>query len=334
MKSMTAEVKPSLTELALKSKNALVLGVGGGGDVILSFPIANYLEMLGVENIKVGGVGSQWWNPSGGSTKSHMIIAPKVYDLNEMVNVEKIAPELVKVNPDSRWEQHRPAEAAVSAVSRWDVLVGGLSRGVVGLRDSLNQLIEEENIDLFVGADIGAHSFHEGNETSPPFTTLVSLMTLSAMIQLNCPVVFGFAGYTCDAEMEIEELDEKVGRIMAAGGFLGAYGLTQQDVKDYLTACEAFPDPIEPFVAHAARGDLGLKQVPVISPWGRRAYVTPISAIYLFLDPEIMVNTVTKGVLALKDTTSIEEAEDVYQNVIGQFPETRAKRLINYVAEE
>lgn len=330
---MSAELKPSLTELALSSKKALIMGIGGGGDVILSFPIANYLEMLGVEELCIGGVGSQWWNPSGGSSKSHMVIAPKVYDLSEMENVENWSKQIVKVNPSSKWDIHHPAEAAVSKVSRWDVFIGGLTEGVAGLRDGLNQLIDERDIDLFIGVDIGAHSFHDGTETSPPFTTLVSLMSLSAMIQLNCPVVFGFAGYTCDAEMEIEELDDRVGRIMRAGGFLGAYGLTQRDVNDYLKACTAFPDPIEPFVARAAQGDLGLQQVPVMSPWGRRAYITPLSAIYLFLDPQIMVNEVSKGVMALKDTRSIGEAEDIYQNVIGQFPETRAKRVINFVAE-
>ena len=331
---MSSEIKPSLTELALKSKKVAIMGIGGGGDVILSFPIANYMETLGVKEIIIGGVGSQWWNPEGGSTKDQMIIAPKVYPLSEMENVEFLAPQVVKVNPESKWQVHHPAEAKVSKVSRWDVFVGGLTAGVVGLRDSLNQIIREQEIDLFIGVDIGAHSFHDGNETTPPFTALVSMMSLSAMIQLDCPVVFGFAGYTCDAEMEIEELDKRVGRIMQAGGFLGAYGLTQKDVEDYLTACQAFPDPIEPFVAHAAQGDLGLKRVPVMSPWGRRAYITPLSAIYLFLDPQIMVNEVSTGVEKLKQTKSITEAEDVYQNELGLFPETRAKRVINFVADE
>jgi len=327
-------MKSSLTEIALKSNNAMIMGVGGGGDVILTIPLANYLELLGVENITVGGVSSQWWNPEGGSRVDHFVIGPRVYDVTKLENAELWAPMVARVNSESRFDIYRSAEAAVSDVVPWDVFVGGLSQGVVGLRDSLNQLIQERKMDLFIGADIGAHSFHDGKETSPPFTTLVSLMSLSAMIQLDCPVVFGFAGYTCDAEMETEELDERLGRIMRAGGYLGAYGLTQKDVKDYLAACEAFPDPIEPFVAHAAQGDFGLKRVPVMAPWGRRAYVTPLSAIYLFLDPQIMVNEVSTGVKALMETRSMAEAEKIYQEVIGQFPETRVKRVIDFVRGE
>jgi hypothetical protein len=325
--------KPTLTELALKSKKVMIMGVGGGGDVILTIPIANYLEVLGVEKICIGGVSSQWWNPEGGSTFGSFVIAPLVYDVRQLINAEFWAPMVAHVNPDSQYDEHYPAEAAVSSVVKWDMFIGGLSQGVVGLRDSLNQIISEREIDLFIGADIGAHSFHDGNETSPPFTSLISLMSLGAIIQLDCPVIYGFAGYTCDAEMEIEELDERLGRIMRAGGFLGAYGLSQRDVHDYLEACKTFQDPIEPFVAKAAKGELGLKRIPVMAPWGRRARITPLSAIYLFLDPHTMVAEVSRGVEQLKNTKSMDEAERIYQDSIGQFPETRAKRVINFVAE-
>lgn len=330
---MMTGFKPSLTELAAGSKKAMIMGVGGGGDVILGVPLANYISLLGTQRIYIGGVSSQWWNPAGGSHLENFVLAPLVYDVAQLDNAELWQPMLAHVNPESRFEGNRPAEAAVSAVLPWDVFVGGLSRGVTGLRDSLNEFIKKESIDLFIGADIGAHSFHDGKETSPPFATLVSLMSLSAMIQLDCPTIYAFAGYTVDAEMEIEELDERVGRIMRQGGFLGAYGLTQKDVHDYLKACEAFPDPIEPLVARAAQGDLGLKQVPVISPWGRRATITPLSAIYLFLDPKIMVEAVSTCVKELMDTTSMEEAESIYYEVVGLFPETWAPRAINYLGK-
>jgi hypothetical protein len=328
------DIKPSIAELAVGAKAAMVMGVGGGGDVILGIPIANYLKLLGVEKIYLGGVSSQWWNPEGGSSRTNFVLAPVVYDVAQLDEAELWQPMLAHVHSGSTFGGKRPAEAAVSGCVPWKMFVGGLSRGVVGLRNSLEAFIEQEGIDLFIGADIGAHSFHDGKETSPPFTSLVSLMSLAAMIQLDCPTVYGFAGYSADAEMEIEELDERLGRVMKQGGYLGAYGLTQRDVQDFLKASEAFPDPIEPFVARAAQGDLGLKQIPVISPWGRRAYVTPLSAIYVFLDPLTMVEAVSTGVKDLMRTESIEEAERVYKEVLGQFPETWAPRTINYVGKD
>lgn len=326
--------KTSLTELALKSKTAMVMGMGGGGDVILTVPIANYLKLLGIETIFIGGVSSQWWNPSGGSTIENFVIGPRVYDVSLLTDAELWAPQVARVSGTSKVDGNRPAEAAVSEVVIWETFIGGLAGGVAGLRDGLNQVIAERGVDLFVGADIGAHTFHDGKEACPPFTSLVSFMTLSALIQLECPTVYGFAGYTCDAEMEIEELDERVGRIMRAGGFLGAYGLSQQDVEDFMRASQAFPDPILPLVAHAAQGDLGLKKIPVMAPWGRRAYITPLSAMFLFLDPHIMAEEVTWGAKALQETTSMAEAEKIYQEEIGLFPETRVRRVVNFVRDE
>jgi hypothetical protein len=326
--------KPSLTELALKSKTAMLMGMGGGGDVILTVPLANYLSLLGVEKIYIGGVSSQWWNPSGGSSITNFVLGPKVYDVATLTHSELWAPMLAKVNGKSTSEGDRPAEAAVSEVVPWESFVGGLTQGVAGLRDSLNQFIAERRVDLFIGADIGAHTFHDGKEVTPVFTALVSFMSLSALIQLDCPAIYGFAGYTCDAEMEIEELDERMGRIMRAGGFLGAYGLSQRDVEDYFRASKAFPDPILPLVAHAAQGDLGLRRIPVMGPWGRRVYLTPSSAVFYFLDPKIMVQEVTKGAENLKHTRSMAEAEKVYLEEIGLFPETRIKRAVNFVRDE
>ncbi|MBS7247079.1 MAG: DUF1152 domain-containing protein, partial [Candidatus Freyarchaeota archaeon] len=46
----------SLERLAESAKKALVLGIGGGGDVLGAFPTGRYLELLGVEVI-LGGVG-------------------------------------------------------------------------------------------------------------------------------------------------------------------------------------------------------------------------------------------------------------------------------------
>ena len=330
---MTNAIKPSFTELVLKAKTAMIMGMGGGGDVILTVPLANYLHLLGVEKIYIGGVSSQWWNPSKGVTIENFVIGPKVYNVEDLTNAEKWAPMVFKISGASTAEGHRPAEAAVSEVVPWETFIGGLTNGVAGLRDGLNQVIGEKGVDLFIGADIGAHTFHNGEEVSPPFTSLVSFMTLSALNQLECPAVYGFAGYTCDAEMEIEELDERVGQIMRAGGFLGAYGLSQQDVEDFMRASNAFPDPILPLVARAAQGDLGLKRIPVMTPWGRRVLISPLSAIFLFLDPKIMVEVVTRGAKDLKDSRSIAEAEQIYQDVIGLFPETCAKRVVNFVRD-
>jgi hypothetical protein len=332
----TDNYKPSLTEAALKSRRAIVMGIGGGGDVIQAIPIANYLSLLGVEEIYVGGVGCQWWAPKGEALPNNWarVCGPTILDVSRMENVDLWAPMVVGVRADSHFNGQRPAEAVLRDSLPWDVFIAGLTQGVVGLRDSLQQVINDREIDLFVGVDVGSDSWHRGDEAMPASSSLVDFMSLSAMIQLDCHVIFGFSGYGCDAEMQLEELEERVAKAMQAGGYLGAYGITQRDAAQMLAACEAHYDPIEHWAPRAARGEIGLKYLAVVSPWGRVARVTPHAATFMFFDPHVVVNEVSTGVRALMRTQSLSEAEQIFRDELGQFPETQAKYVVNYLREE
>jgi hypothetical protein len=328
--------KLSLTEAALKSRRAMVMGIGGGGDVIQAIPIANYLTLLGLEKVYVGGVGCQWWAPIGEESLNPWvrICGPTIIDVSQMENVESWAPMVVGVNSESHIGGRRPAEVVLRDRLPWEVFLAGLTQGVVGLRDSLGKVIKDRGIDLFVGVDVGSDSWHRGDEAMPASSSLVDFMSLSAMIQLDCHAIFGFSGYGCDAEMQLEELDERVGKAMQAGGFLGAYGITQRDAAEMLAACEVHYDPIEHWAPRAARGELGFKYLSVVSPWGRVARITPHAATFLFFDPQVVVDEVSTGVRALMNTKSLSEAEQIFSDQLGQFPETQAKYTINYLRED
>ena len=134
-------------------------------------------------------------------------------------------------------------------------------------------------------------------------------------------------------EARLDELDERVGIVMREGGYLGAHGLTQRDVRDMLQAAETYPDPIEHWAPRAARGEFGTQCVNVGRPWGTVIHVTPLASVMMFFDPHTMVEHVSKGVKALTDTTSLTEAEDIYIDKLGQYPETRLKYVVNYFRE-
>jgi hypothetical protein len=66
-------------------------------------------------------------------------------------------------------------------------------------------------------------------------TPFVDCMSVSMLLGLDCPVVFGLVGFGCDGEFPNEDSEANIATVMAAGGFLGAYGLTQADVRDIET---------------------------------------------------------------------------------------------------
>jgi hypothetical protein len=320
-------------ELALRSQSALVIGIGGGGDVIQTIPMVNYLRLLGVKEIAVGGVGGAWWTPQGEAISSEegiYIYGPTIYNVEELSPCEMWGPGLVGVSAKSNWNGRRPAEAVLAHLLPGTPFLVGLTGGAQGMLASLRQLIDLKRADLVIAVDIGSDAFHDGREASKAFTSLVDFISLAALSQLDVPVVYALSGYGADGEMQLEELDERVARVMKAGGFLGAAGLTQQDVTQMIEACGLYPDPVEPMAPAAARGEIGLRNVMTKGPWGVVIKLAPLAAVTLHFDPRVMIAEVCRGVSLLTATTSIGEAEEIYRRELGEIPETRLEKMIRF----
>ena len=326
--------KPSLIDLALRSRTAMVMGIGGGGDAIQGIPVANLLGKLGVEKIYLGGVACQWWTADGkpmADVWGSAVMGPTLYPVAELCKASLKAPQFAVVNRASHCRGRHPCEARLADLLKpKTTFIAGLTGGVAGLTDSLNQVIEEEGIDLFVGVDIGSDSFHDGTEACPAKTSMVDFMSLGAMTRLNCPAVYGVSGYGCDGEMQLEELDERVSRVMRAGGYLGAHGLTQADVLEMKRASAVYPDPVEPMSFRAARGEFGWKNVWTHGPFGTVVKVTPLAAVMLFFDPQVVVESCSTGVKLLRDTTSLTEVERIFKEQLGQYPESLMHPVIDF----
>ncbi|MFP4281070.1 MAG: DUF1152 domain-containing protein [Opitutales bacterium] len=326
--------KPSVIELARGAKRALVIGIGGGGDIIQGIPVVNLLHLLGVEDVWMGGVSCQWWTPDGeplADNWGEAVMGPTIYDVADLSPGESLARQVVKVSPDSAVGNRKPCEARLCGhLPAETILALGLTGGPVGLAESLREVVKAHAIDLVIGVDIGSDTFHDGKEVVPAKTSMVDFMTLGALLTLDCPIVYGVAGYGGDGEMLPEELDERVGRVMRAGGYLGAHGITQQDVRDMEDAGERYPDPVEPLTWKAAKGELGWTNVWTHGPWGTPAKVTPLGAVVLFFDPLTMAESNSRGILALREATSLAEAEAIFKDTLGQFPESRLKPVMRF----
>jgi hypothetical protein len=326
-------LRPSLAELAARTERAMIIGIGGGGDVIQALPMARYLRLFGVRELWIGGVGCSWWTPAGEPVSAEAgacVIGPTVYDVAQLAPAEAWAPGVVGVNRASSLAGRQPAEAVLADVLPGRPFVAGLTGGAVGLRRGLSQVIADRGIGLVVAVDIGSDSFHDGREASKARTSLVDFIGLAALTGLAVPVVYALAGYGADGEMQGEELDERVGRVMRAGGYLGASGLTPADVREMEAACALYPDPVEPISARAARGELGLRNVATHGPWGTVIRVTPLAAVVLHFDPGVMVAEACRGVAALRETTSLAEAERIFRDELGEIPETRLNPMIRF----
>jgi len=329
-----AEPKPSIIDLALMAKHAMILGIGGGGDIIQGIPVARLLRQLGTPQVTMGGVSCQWWTPDGAplsDTWGTAVMGPTIYDLADLEEAELWAPQVACVTGESHCNGRKPCESRLAGTLGEDAMVVvGLRGGVEGLADSLKKVVSEHGVDLFIGVDIGSDSFHDGGEAVPAKTSMVDFMSLGAMLQLPCPTIYGMSGYGCDGEMQLEELDERVGRVMRAGGYIGAHGITQSDVAEMEAASRRYPDPVEPMSFRAARGELGLHNVWTHGPWGTVVKVTPLASVMMFFDPRVLVESSSNGVKALLQTKSLQEVETIFKGQLGGFPESRLKPVIRF----
>lgn len=329
----TNDIKPSLLEVAMQSKRGLILGLGGGGDVIQGIPVARLFQQLNFEAVYIGGVSCQWWMPDGkpqSDVFGTSILGPTIYDIHQLSDSELLAPEIRSVCSTSSIGSCQPAEAVLADYLPGTPFVASLHQGTAGLAASLKEFVKANDIDMVVGVDIGSDSFHRGDEVQQAHTSLVDFMSIGALLDLPCPIFYGVSGYGCDGEMQLPELDERVGVVMKAGGYLGAHGLTQGDVALMLEACEIYPDPVEPLAPLAATGELGLRRVNTHGPWGTPVHVSPLAAVMMFFDPKIMAKEVSKGILALKETTSLAEAERIFYEDLGELPESRLLPTVQY----
>lgn len=327
-------LKPSLVEAALKAKRAYVFGIGGGGDAMQTIPVLRLLRQLGVEKLYGGGVACQWWTPDGNplsQTWGSAVMGPTLYDPRKLSDSTEIAPGIVSVTSASTLGAQKPCEAFLADLLPADVVcVANLLDGVQGFGAGLRELVKTEQIDLVVGVDIGSDTFFDGKNAMPAKTSMVDFMSLGAIMMQPCAQFYGIDGYGGDGEMPLDELDVRVSRVMAAGGYVGAHGLTQGDVALMEEAGKLYGDPVEPIAWRAAQGETGWTNVWTHGPWGTAVKITPLAAVMLFFDPKTMAEANSGGILALQQSTSLAEAEAIFRDQLGQYPESKLHKVMEF----
>src|SRR5574341_59949 len=143
----------SLEDLIRASSRALVIGVGGGGDVVGALAAARFLEFCGLDFV-LGGL--SWersvYDPIPGPRK-----------LGEVDNVRVLHPFAWMANSDTRTKTGVPfGESRMAAAQGREVLLVDINGGVRGVVDGLEATMRELHTDLLVGLDVGGDSLAQG----------------------------------------------------------------------------------------------------------------------------------------------------------------------------
>jgi hypothetical protein len=311
----------SIIDLARQAQGVFLMGCGGGGDIIQTIPVMNYLRQFGVERFVLGDYAVKWWDKPG-----MISMGCEVLSLDWLHPAERIHPDVALVSPETRLQAGVGQgkiihEVVITQAFGVPTVTVSLEHGAQGVLAGINELMRQFELDLLVTVDIGSDSFYSGEETSvlSPLADAISIAVTTRM-----EGIFALAGYGCDAEMPSDHLHRNVARVMQAGGFLGAHGLTPQDVADLSLILDQFPNEmVEQWPRDAARGKLGTHYCKGWWP----IEVTPLAAVTLFFDPKAVM-AINPLAAILESSNSLYEAEERILNGFNIWPETRLPLLV------
>ena len=294
---MTA-APPSLEDILRASSHALVIGVGGGGDVVGALAAARFLEFCGLR-CTLGGL--SWerliYDPIPGPRK-----------LDEVRNVRALHRYAWMAGAESQTSTGVPfAEARMAEVLGTEILLIDINGGVQGAVAGMEAAIEEFQTDLLVGLDVGGDSLAQGHEPGLRSPLADSIM-LAAYVELEKRghrVLWGFFGYGSDGELSIDEIDLALNKIAAAGGWLGACSLTPKIAAELEEVVKRVPTEASSLPLKCFRGAWGETQ---IRGGERSVKLTPLTALTFFLSATAVFETLSKPAQAVRASTSLEQA--------------------------
>jgi hypothetical protein len=290
----------SLEELCRAATHALVVGIGGGGDVVGALATARFLEFLGLR-FTLGGL--SWerivYDPVPGPRK-----------LSEVRNVAAFHPFAWMANRDSQTDTGVLfAESHMAAAIGRDILLIDINGGVKGVVDGLEAAMDHLDTDLLAGIDVGGDSLAQGQEPGlrSPLADSIMLAACAELERRGRRTLWGVFGYGSDGELTVDEIEAALSKLGAAGGLLGAWGLTPKIAVELEEVVKTVPTEASALPLECFRGAWGRRGIR----GGQRSLkMTPLTTLTFFMSPSKVFDSLSRPAQALRSSCSLDEAND------------------------
>ena len=288
--------------LLTTSKRPLVLGIGGGGDVVGALATAEAARLYHGASPVLGGVS---WE------RQPIDPIPGPRSVAEIVGGEELGPGVLAAGPDTCTRQ-----GVLFAESRMAGLLGERTvlvdptPGPAAVAEGLAQAADRLRCDLIVLVDVGgdvlAHGYEKG--LGSPLCDAVLLAAGARLQKAGRQVLAGIFGIGCDGELTVAEVNERIADVARAGGLAGVRGITPAVAERLDAAIEAVPTEASAQALRAYRGELGTTTIR----GGRRTLeLTPAAAMTVYFDAAIAVAATARLARAVDGAASLDEANEV-----------------------
>jgi len=290
----------SLEDFIRGSSRALVIGVGGGGDVVGALAAARFLEFCGLDFV-LGGL--SWernvYDPIPGPRK-----------LSEVRNVRPLHPFAWMANPESQTDTGVYfAESKMAAVQRREILLVDINGGAKGVVSALEVVVRQLDCDLLVGLDVGGDSLAQGHEPGlrSPLADSIMLAACAEMEARGHRSLWGVFGYGSDGELTTGEIEAALAKLSGAGGLLGAWALTSKIAAEIEEVIKTVPTEASAVPVRCFRGAWGDSKIRRDQ---RHVRLTPLTALTFFMSTTRLYEALSFPAQAVRASASLDEANE------------------------
>ena len=183
--------------------------------------------------------------------------------------------------------------------------------GPRAVADGLAAAARRLGCDTVALVDVGGDVLGHGDEAGLA-SPLCDAVLLAASVHLELPTVGAIFGPGCDGELAPAEVLERIAEVAAAGGLLGAWGLTQLAVERLGAAVAEVPTEASAQAVACARGGWG----PSAIRGGRRTVeLSPVGAVTFFFSPRAAMASAARLAQAVAGAESLEAAEEILRGL-------------------
>jgi hypothetical protein len=229
--------------------------------------------------------------------------------LDELLNARRLNEAVALATGETRGPGDvRFAESRMAELLGEEVVLVDPTPGPARVGAGLAQAAEHLGCDLVVLVDVGGDVLAHGDEPglASPLCDAVLLAAAPHLAAAGLAVAGAVFGPCCDGELTQDELLARLGEVAAAGGLLGAWGLTPEALEPLERAVREVPTEASAQALACARGASG---TATIRGGRREVPLSPLGSLVFFFDPAAAIVSASRTARAVLDARDLEDAD-------------------------
>ena len=289
-----------MSKFLKKIKKALVIGIGGGADIVGTIPMKSYLEEHGIQCL-LGGLPWERYSidPYPG---------PRSFD--EIQKKKKFNESICFINNKTITKDGLQfSESKVANFVKNKIIFINIFNSIRQIAADLNEFIKDQEIDYVVGVDVGGEVLAIGDEEglASPLADSIMLNVLK-ILEAKCLTHLGVLGYGSDGELKINEINKCMAIASSKKGLVGSVGLSvdaYKAMKKIIKKVETDASRIPLLSFEGSYGNHPIRRGRI------QVEVHPMSQITFLFKPTVVFKNLSKPSQLISKSKSFYESNEI-----------------------